>query len=277
MKWTARHTLIGGLALILLTNAIALLGVYRNRADKPESMLTLTERELHQPYRWGVKRENSGIALNLDWRVISADKSWNYPHARGNPEWLDQAKMLSLGFKALTPMGERASHRRDKRLLSREVLLVLELDGPAYQKALEQARQRAAEQEAKLAALPNDRNIKDEAKHAREALNEEERKNSRLFAVDAGLDATALRARYLDRSRYAIVRAQVKPWFGAKNELTGFIDKLSVGQINVPHDYRPIFDEHPRHTTRDSTEWPFQAEVAFGQRLEPWVVRVKEK
>lgn len=272
MNWTRRHTLIGGLALILLTNAVALLGVYWNRSGEPESALTLTQRELQTPYNWGMNRENSGMALHLNWRVLSADKSWSYPYARRNPEWLDQAKMLSLGFEAM-PADAPDGHRKNERQLGKEVFAVLELDGPAYQQALERARQRTAEEDAKLAALPDDRRTRDEAKRAHETLTEEEQQNSRLFAVDAGLGVAQLRAQYPDRSRYAIVRAQVRPWSSTKDGLIGSIDEISVEQINLPHEYHAVFDQNPPHAgPRGAAGRAFQARVAFGQRLEPWLV-----
>ena len=208
MNWTRRHTLIVGLALILLTNAVALLGVYWNRSGNPESMLKLSERELQQPYGWGMNRENSGIALRINWRVLSADMNWNYPYSGGNPEWLDQAKMASLGFDVGPAADVQDDYRRNNRQLSKEAYLVLEMDGPAYQQSLQRARQNAAEQDAKLAALPDDKGSRTGAKRAHEGVNTEEQKNSRLFAVDAGLSQAQLRAKYPDRNRHAIVRAR---------------------------------------------------------------------
>lgn len=274
-NWTRRHTLIAGVILILLTNAVALAGVYWNRSGEPESLLTLSERELLLPYSWGMNRENSGIALRIAWRVLSADKNWSYAYARGNPEWLDRAKMLSLGFEALPPADTRSGYRRNERQLGKEVFVVLELDGPAYRQALERARQHAAEEDAKLAALPDDRRTREEAKRAHEALNEEEQHNSRLFAVDAGLSVAQLRAKYPDSARYAIVRAQVRPWSNEKHGLTGHIDALSVEQINVPHEYHALFEGNQRHAVPRAARMAFQARVAFGQRLEPWLVGVR--
>ena len=45
-KWTRGHTLAIGIALIVLTNAVALGGVWWNRSATPESALTLSQREL---------------------------------------------------------------------------------------------------------------------------------------------------------------------------------------------------------------------------------------
>ena len=277
-NWTRKHTLIAGLALILLTNAVALLGVYRNRSGEPESLLTLTQRELQQPYGWGMDRENSGMSLRINWRVPSAEKYWPGSYSGGNPVWLDQAKMASLGFDVSPAAGIQDNYRWSNRQLGKEVLLVLELDGPAHQQALQRAQQNAAEQDAKLAALPDDKAIQESAKRAHEEAGREEQENSRLFAIDAGSDLPELRAQYPDRNRYAIVRAQVRPTFvGGQNKIAGYIDRISIDEINVPHEYHTAFDTRVRLAIgrmQTSGQRMFEASVAFGQRLEPWLVRI---
>ncbi|MGC2048402.1 MAG: DUF4824 family protein [Gallionella sp.] len=277
-NWTRKHTLIVGLALILLTNAAALLGVYRNRSGEPESLLKLTQRELHQPYGWGMNRENSGVSLHINWRVPTAERSGNYSYSGGNPIWLDQAKMASLGFDVSPPKDMQDNFRSSSRQLSREVLLVLELDGPAYQQALQRAQQNAAEQDVKLAALPDDKAMQNNAKNAHEETRREEQENSRLFAIDAGLNLPELRAQYPERNRYAIVRAQVRPWsVGGQSKSAGYIDRISIDQINVPHEYQTAFDIRVRpviQRMQSSGQRTFEASVAFGQRLEPWLVGI---
>lgn len=287
-SWSRRHTLIAGMALILLTNAVALLGVAQNRSGEPESSLKLSQRELHLPY-WG-RRENSGIALDLAWRVAVPESrdaaGWSYVDAGGTAEWLDQAEMASLGFDvAATP-------ERDRQR-SKEVLLVLELDGPAYRQSAERARRHAAEEEAKLAAFPNDEASKRRAKQAQDWLKREESESSRLFAIDAGLDPIALRAKYPDRSRYAIVRGQVRLWRNRienAESVRGYISRVSIDAINVPFEFRAPFDRRGHqarnapaaapdgtwHQTvvRGTQSPPFEATVAFGQRLEPWIIGV---
>ena len=58
MTWSRKYTLVAGLGLIVLTNAIALFGVVYNRSGAPEATLRLTQRELRTPYRWYGGREN---------------------------------------------------------------------------------------------------------------------------------------------------------------------------------------------------------------------------
>lgn len=235
----------------------------------PESTLKLTQRELTQPYR-GMNDENSGMSLRINWRVFDGEKSWNYSYSGGAPDWLDQAKMDSLGFDVSQAEGKKDDYRWTSRQLAREVLLVLEMDGQAYQQVLQRARQNAAEQDAKLAAQPDAEELKSKAREARDEMRSEERENSRLFAIDAGLSQAELRAKYPDRSRYAIVCGQVRPWSsGAQGKIEGYIDDISVESINVPNEYHALF-EHVR--SQESAQQDFEASVAFGQRLEPWMV-----
>jgi hypothetical protein len=272
-NWSRLHTLIAGLALIVLTNAVALVGVAWNRSGEPESTLKLTQRELTRPYYFEMNRENSGISLHLDWRVPASGENRYYSYSGSTPDWLDQAKMASLGFDVNLPAGKQVDYRWTQRQLSREVLLVLEMDGPAYQKSLQLARRNAAEQAAALKVLPHDKTRQDNAKRAHNELAQEEQENSRLFAVDAGLNRAELRARYPDRTRYAIVRAQVRPSTRSEHGrilIAGYIDGISDNEINVPHRYHALFEGGA--TGQSGGMKTFEAMVAFGQRLEPWLL-----
>ena len=186
--------------------------------------------------------------------------------------------MASLGFDVSPSKDMQDDFRWSSRQLAKEVLLVLELDGPAYQQALQRAQQYAAEQDAKLAALPDDKAMQQSAKSAHEEARREEQDNSRLFAIDAGLDLNELRAQYPDRNRYAIVRAQVQPSsIGGQSKIAGYINRISIDEINVPHEYHAMFDIRVRpaiERTQTSGRRTFEASVAFGQRLEPWLIDI---
>ena len=264
---------IAALLVIVLTNAVALGGAWWNRSGEAESRLTLSQRELRQPYR-GADRENSGLVLTLNWRVaVRGDRGdnrgihWEYSGG-GSPDWLDKAKMERLGFDVSNSAG--TFHRND-RTLSRDVLLVLEMDGEAYRRSLEGARRHLAEEEAVLAAMPDGNEKKGRLKNAADRLAREERENSRLFVVDAGRDLTELRGRYSDRARYAIVRGQVRPsWSGERGDgpVRGYVSGIDIAGINVPYALRPLLSE-------SQDPWKFTAGVAFGRRLEPWIAQLR--
>lgn len=274
--WTRRQTLLAGLGLILLTNAVALGGVFRNRTGEPESTLTLSQRELYRP-TWGIARESSGILLDLRWRTVPREadgmSGWSVLGG-GAPDWLDRAKMAELGFDvgAMDLAGDRLAGRQK----SRAVLLVLELDGPARHGFLERVRRHAEDEAKKAAAVPDNADAQRRLKAAREWLEREENHNSRLFAIDAGLDRAALRARYPDRGRHAIVAGRVSPWrsgAGKTAKWAGYVQRVLVSEINLPFEFRQRFEARGRGTPpADDSTAPFTATVAFGQRLEPWLV-----
>jgi len=284
MTWSRKYTLVAGLGLIALTNAIALFGVVYNRSGAPEATLRLTQRELRTPYRWYGGRENSGLALSLVWRVLNERSPeiqiYGYVGTGGTPAWLDKAKMEALGFNtsAAAASSDRSRMRYEKQL-PREVLLVLELEGPAYQRSLELATQYLAREEAKRASSPGDKNLDSRVKNVREALERETSGNSRLFVVDAGLEPSALRAKYPDTSRHAIVRGQVRlVSFDTPSGGIGYVSGLSIGSINVPFALRDVFGGATLVVDFDQrNRAPFEATVAFGKRFEPWITVAAKK
>ncbi|SDH02808.1 protein of unknown function [Pseudomonas benzenivorans] len=263
---STRRRLWLGLGLILLSNAVALAGVYYNRSGEPESRLTLSERELRLPYGdWLGHEENSGLRLELVWR--RADESWQL-------DWLSEDKLRALGFR----LPESAADdwpRRLSRQLARPVLLVLELDGPAYRRQLDRARQALAEAQERVQARPQDRELQRQRDGRQEQLTQEERHASRLFLVDAGLDAQALRQAYPDRQRYLLLAGRLKPYESAgqpgQRRFSAAVYPESP-RIGVPHALRGVFagwqpgggyrEEGPR----------VRVQVAFGRRHEPWMV-----
>jgi hypothetical protein len=282
MKLTPRNILAAGALLILLANAVALVGVHLNRGGEAESRVTLSQRELTMPWGWAAAKENSGLALSLNWRVIdpsAGEFGGGYGFSGGTPDWLDAARMAALGFDTTLPAEGTFGRRRFERQLPREVLLVLELAGPAWQQALERARQNAARHEAASLANAGSKEFAEKARRAREQLKREEGAGSRLFAIDAGLDRAALRAKYPDRGRYLILKGTVRPRLATHDKqtrVTGYVSALAVTQINVPHALRPLLEpalrQHKR--TADNPAPHFEAVIAVGQRLEPWLESV---
>jgi hypothetical protein len=155
--------------------------------------------------------------------------------------------------------------------------VVLELDGPAYQQSLERARRHLADEAATAAADPNRKAAENRINAALKLFQSEERHNSRLFVVDAGLDATALRTQYPDRSRYVISSGVVWPRGPTKGGLsttTGYLERINIGEINVPHAFRSRFEAVDSSTGANSSKAPFTTTITFGQRLEPWIVEI---
>ena len=270
MNGLPKHTLIAGVGLILLVNAIVLAGVAYNRSDEPESALRLSERELSAPMSGYGNKENSGLALALNWRVLppgsedSKKGAWPYASYGGSPDWLNQAKMLALGFEKPAVSQSHDGQSRIQQPLPRDVLLVLELDGAAYQAALARAVQFGQVASAQ------------EKTQASDMLKREQDENSRLFVVDAGLDVAALRAQHPDRRRYAIVHGQVRPNWAVDKDGTasaGYVSGVSANSLNVPLEWKRVFDGASAVRRDGQLPVRYTVDVKFGQRLEPWIAQ----
>ena len=111
-----------------------------------------------------------------------------------------------------------------------------------------------------------------------ELLKREQTTASRLFAVDAALDAGELRNKYPARSRYAITRARIGVNFYAGSattaaQLTGRLSEIVNDRISVPPEFRTTFASLPRASTwGEAATSRFEATIAFGKRFEPWFV-----
>lgn len=265
MNWLPKQTLIAGVGLIVMVNAIVLGGVAYNRSGEPESSLRLSERELTLPMRGYGNQENSGLALALNWRVLPPETQNSKQHLWGpgiSPAWLNQAKMVALGFERPVLNPSPDGPLRIRQPLPRDVFVVLELDGAAYQAALARAIKSSEVASATAKA------------HASDVLKREQSKNSRLFVVDAGLDVAALRAQHPDRSRYAIVRGQVRANLDIDKDgaaPAGFVSGVGPDSLSVPLDWRHVFDSSSAVRRDDQVPFGYAVEVKFGQRLEPWV------
>jgi Domain of unknown function (DUF4824) len=285
--------LIAAGALVLaLTNAVVIMGVASNRRQPPESVIMLTERELGPQWSWMWREgENSGLSLRLQYRVESgrnsrlaevAEAETFSPYGNFGPiAWLDRDKLAALGFDVATPSTHDDGETHYGRMLGRDVLLVLELDGPVRARALQVARDLLARRESEIAGNPERQGSAQRLQSAQRAVQYEEHEASRLFIVDAGLDQATLRQRYADRTHYAIVHGSIRPFVmrdGTSAKLYGSVTAVRCESINVPLQFRATVPlERPTNIeemglARAEKKHPFTMQVAFGSHLEPWIV-----
>ena len=272
------------IAWVLVAAAITLLGVARNRSGEPEADVVLTEREL--PLAEWRGPESSGLSLRLAWRGP------RFPALQG-ATWLDRKKIESLGFDCSYPVEAPSAREHYQRMFPREVVLVLEYEGDAWKRWIED-KERETEEVLRKGQDGTD---------ARAALERERTSGTRLVAVDAGLDAAALRRLHPDRSRYILVRAVVAPLVetGVGKEsakpptLRGQVRWLSVQSLHVPHGKSALLDslvasdrnarkeepppaaDPPDQPGRAARSGPprYEVRVRWGRRLEPWIVGVE--
>lgn len=264
--WYRRWPFLAGITLIVITNVAALGSALHNRSGAPQSALTLTQRELSLPFSDWPDNENSGVALRLVWETeepSQGDRSDGW--YSGQAAWLDAAKLAELGVTVRPRTPRNLEGRTHSDSLPADVLLVLEMNGDAYQRELNRVCRIA-----RISAEAEDRRKCDWQRD----------KASRLFVVDAGLERDALRARYPNTKLHAIVHGQVRATISStstESRVKGIVNGLSSEEIQVPANLRaalgswttarnrPVRENNPR----------FTATVVFGRRLEPWLVALK--
>ncbi|MEW5756095.1 MAG: DUF4824 family protein [Pseudomonadota bacterium] len=270
--------LIAGAAIIIATNAIALIGVAYNRSGEPDAIVDLTERELGMPYDYGFDEENSGLALRINCRVENNANNdyYNSYSCFGIPNWLNEEKLIQLGFDLNQDTTEDPYEYRNRQL-PQKVYIVMEYNGPAHQRAIDYRQQELAKEQALLANNPDNEEFKERVKDATAKLEAEQHYNGRLFVIDAGLDKDQLRRQYAEPGRYVIMQALIRPnWttIDKQAKWVGHITELLIDQINIPYQHRSVFTEVEGDTVnRSQNQHPrYQVRVAFGKRNEPWVL-----
>lgn len=276
MKWisSSRGLFLMGFIILAVTNIVVIAGVAANRSGEPETRVTLTERELPLPYR--LHKENSGLSLHLKWRVLGMAEDYNRYSGWTSPAWLDTEKLAALGF-AIDAKARAASH---KRPISKEVFIVLEYDGPPYREAVQRAQKSFDSAANLLKQKAGDKALADQFESAENRLKKERESESRLFAIDAGLNQQTLREKYEDRMRFIIVRGLVEPDYSydkTRNTFLGHISRLSVENIFVPLKFRKALEaivdgKKSRQKTVDPPR--YEVALAYGSRLEPWIASV---
>lgn len=265
-KFYSRGLFVVALILLIAANALVLGGVSANRSGAPESLLTLSEREVGLAYRRF--RENSGLSLRLSWRILPRDEKEAYTGPWASPAWFDADKLTALGYDVAELLRLEESGKYFWDSLSKEVYIVLELGGEPYREALRRAQ------------IQFDADAERDVEAAKWKLQREQNQMSRLFAIDVGLDPSALRQRYGGRQRYLIAKGQVVPNFAShkkKRVVSGRIRRLSIEKIYVPLKWHRVFDSLP-----PKNDWKtnkiggprYQVRLAYGQRFEPWIEAV---
>ena len=276
IRLSSRILFILGFILLVATNILVLSGVAINRSGEPDCQVTLTERELNLPIK--KNKENSGLTLKLQWRALGEFNASRYYQYNRRPFWFNAAKLEELGFNINKIKRSKGNNRRVVSI-PKEVFIVLEYNGGSYNEAVKRAEAFLEKKETLFNSNPGDERLRKDHKIAQDQLERERRANSRLFVIDAGLEADRLREKYSDRTRFIIAKGLVKPMSDYnKKSVAGFISKLSISSINVPLEHRKIFESIParnRYNNGIQKSPRFEATLIYGSRLEPWIKSVK--
>ncbi len=277
-------------ALLLVTNMVVLLGVASNRRGEPDSRVVLTEREVRVAYG---EKENSGMSLRLDWSAT--DSEWNR-----DPGWFDREKLEEAGFDCSLPLTDPSAELRYGKMLPLQGFVVLEFEGEAWRRWLAGQEEAIRELESQVA---RGEQAPKALKERRKQLASNRLGRSRLFAMDVGRDAAALRRRYPDRSRYIVTGAVLqlqfrKPWDEKRRAygepiLSGSVSELLVSTIQVALDQRPVLDAVVKETSAGDGQaggWEqfpydygpslaapprYEVTLDYGRRFEPWIAGVR--
>jgi hypothetical protein len=261
-----------GFMLLLATNIGVFLGVASNRSGNLETLIELTERELRLPYM--VHEENSGLSLQLTWRSLGEiEDDSSYYYTGHSPFWLNADKLRRLGFKFNETITPEKPSKRYKEQVPKEVFIVLEYNGDAYIESVKRAENAFERASTYFKANPEDKGGR--FNDSKKRLERERNSLSRLFAVDAGLDAVKLRKLYSDRNRFMILSGTVNTgYIYNKSGPYGYISNLSVENIHVPLKLRDTFDSILVKDKSEQYELKsprYSVELAYGKRFEPWI------
>jgi hypothetical protein len=288
-------SVVAACGLIVVTNLAILAAAGWNRRGEGQAELLLTERELALPTARqdkGAGFELSLVTTNEPPGEIRRTAHWKGYELPSVPlDWLDGTKLRELGFRVTIDPAHPDAAEYYLQVMPRRVFIVVEYDGTAWQQWLTDRedqvrilRSEVEEGRAEPSALAD-----------AEALLEVDRiRRSRLFPVDAGLDADALQRRYGDRRRHAIVSGLLRPKvvdteYGGP-VLSGEVQSLVVSRVYISYEIRRQLETFmPEETwqeieTRERREaemgWPppipprYHATLAVGHRHEPWLVSV---
>lgn len=274
-----RWLFIAASGVIILANIVVLGRVFMNRAGEPDSRVELTERELALSHNY--RYEDSGTAMKIGWRIFSEQAQGSYGRYY-SPSWFGWEKLAELGFDVTSNVRDSAGYVKISRPLPKRVYVVLESNSPLHDKDVALAENRLLEAKNNYLNDMENANLKAAFEHAEDSLQREKIVRSRLYIVDAGIDADKLREKYPDKSKYIISRAVVRMainYSGDRDTIRGYVEKLDVETIYVPKSMRNVITTPGWKTIRyKSSDSPpsYKAILAFGAgRYEPWLVKVE--
>lgn len=286
-----RRGLLGALAIVIVVNLAALIGVARNRSGTPGATVVLEERELEL---LPAERENSGLSMRLRYQNARFDEDPRAAQIEDAlaPRFIDQAKLEALGFDCSVAAGNERATSFYRAVLPRLAFIVFTVGGPEWERQVsawqERRRTRTDEQIARGEL------VGDAVERARAEIEDAPRRLSRLMPLDVARDADTLRAQYGDPTRYLILRGVVRLHHvdgktAGGPSLHGHLDQIFPSLLNVPRDVRAALDALPALPPRDRAPGPvggwglamldhtprYEVRVSVGRTLQPWVTEIR--
>ena len=236
IKLESKHLFIFSFLLVVVVNLLILYRVYDNRTSTPDSVVTLTQRELSLPYSKfyedGGYEHNKIRFFHINWRIYSTNGYYF-----NSPTCLDSDKLKELGFDIDRYM------KNDQISIPRDAYVVLEVNSSLYKK--------------EIGIIGN------------------HYQSSRLYVIDAGIDRYELRDKFPQRDKYIILKGVINTQYTytekKKDGIKGYIESLSVTNIHIEQKYHKILlDLFENKKSEQIVE--YKVKVAFGSRLEPYII-----
>ncbi|MFT5707355.1 MAG: putative nucleic acid-binding protein [Oceanospirillaceae bacterium] len=264
-----KRYLILGLLIIVLTNIMLFTGVWINRTGLPTSELMLTERELSIPYSHHSEQENSGLLLQIKWRVpLQANDLSDRNNGRRTID-ITKAEIEGLGFEA-----EQLVQKSNT--LKNELYWALEYDGELYQKQLSIIENRYQTFLATF-TLGADENKQRKKERLEEMLIEEQIQSSRVFFIESAQNAEKLIEKYHNQKNVLIVKGLAKASYNEKNNtFVLHLHTLSAANIMLTRDQTGMLDSLKPVITKTVNKPRYAVEVKWGSRFEPWITNLKK-
>lgn len=286
-KPEAKKLLLLAVITVLGVNVFILGKVWLNRSVVVAE-LTLSERELDMPYRWGMAQEDSSLRLNIAWTtpwLTPNEDDWQYlSRQQQRILRLQQPQFASFRFGSCTDGYQRQQ---------RSGWVLLEFNGQSYQDYLKQAEQHYAALQQRLAAetaaelnagIAQDR-LQEAAKRRHELQRRAEEQwrvareeATRLFVIDAAADRNLLQQTLTKHSgptagQLLLVPADIQlSYTWCQNDKAAKQPEVLVNRLAVQSLYvaKPYAQRLPIDTERQQ-KIRFQAQVYYGRFAEPWI------
>ena len=270
--------IIVAIVLLVLTNVVVLAGVAYNRSGEPVFSLALTERELSIVRSYRDLDENSGTALNINWRNLDSDADLENEYSRYSaPVWLNEAKLAELGFDVAVLKNNSNPRQFTLDDTRADVILVIEYQGAGYKQAIEIAERRLQYLTGSKNGFSQEK-LDEKIKWHKEKLSDLMISETRLYVIDAGIDKQLLLKKYAGNNNIMFARGEISAYWNDE-KLTGHVQELYIPQVHVPLPYSDQLIELTKgraYSEYGEKAIPprYQLRLNVGKRLEPWIESV---
>ncbi len=274
---TSKKLLWLAIACILIVNAVILGKVFFNRAETIMT-LTLSERELLTPNRYGFKNEDSSMRVSLRWKTLSPELlatdaniwSWRFD------------RRLVIGSERFTsfhfPACSQDNFVRDKK----SAWVLLEFNGASYADYVAKAEAYFNAVQKRKPTADSELTLKEwkaKQEDAETLLRDAKDTDTRLFVIDAAPERSTLEAALQSVSGNAqrvIVPAEVSAYYhypckNPENRTpTITISNLAVESLYVPK----AFAKNLKVNSAGKAISSFNADIHYGRLHEPWIAKL---